>query len=62
MQAFTKWVPPPGPMTRNIVESNIDVSLRRMNVEALDMLQFHWWDYEDSRYLDALYCDIYHFA
>lgn len=55
MQAFTKWVPPPGPMTRKIVESNIDVSIRRMNVEALDMLQFHWWDYEDSGYLDALY-------
>ena len=55
MQAFTKWVPPPGPMTRNIVESNVDVSLKRMDVEALDMLQFHWWDYEDSRYLDALH-------
>ena len=55
MQAFTKWVPPPGPMTRNIVESNIDLSLRRMDVEALDMLQFHWWDYEDSRYLEALH-------
>ena len=55
MQAFTKWVPRPGPMTRSIVEGNIDVSLRRMNVEALDMLQFHWWDYADSRYLDALH-------
>ena len=55
MQAFTKWVPPPGPMTRNIVESNVDVSLKRMDVEALDMLQFHWWDYEDSRYLDVLH-------
>ena len=54
MQAFTKWVPPPGPMTREIVERNIDVSLRRMNVEALDMLQLHWWDYGDTRYLDAL--------
>ena len=54
MQAFTKWVPSPGPMTRDIVESNIDVSLRRMNVETLDMLQFHWWDYGDTRYLDAL--------
>ena len=54
MQAFTKWVPSPGPMTRNIVESNIEVSLKRMNVEALDMLQFHWWDYGDTRYLDAL--------
>ena len=55
MQAFTKWVPRPGPMTRSVVEGNIDVSSRRMNVEALDMLQFHWWDYADSRYLDALH-------
>ena len=55
IQAFTKWVPRPGPMTRDIVESNIDVSLRRMNVQELDMLQFHWWDYSDSGYLDALY-------
>ena len=55
MQAFTKWVPRPGPMTKSIVEGNIDVSLRRMNVETLDMLQFHWWDYSDSRYLDALH-------
>ena len=54
IQAITKWVPPPGPMTWEIVASNIDVSLRRMNVEALDMLQFHWWDYGDARYLDAL--------
>ena len=56
VQAFTKWVPRAGPMTRDIVESSIDVSLKKMNVEALDMLQFHWWDYQDSRYLDALYC------
>ena len=54
MQAFTKWVPSPGPMTREVVESNIEISLRRMNVEVLDMLQFHWWDYGDMRYLDAL--------
>ena len=25
-----------------------------MSVSKLDMLQFHWWDYSDSRYLDAL--------
>ena len=54
IQAFTKWVPQPGTMTRQIVESNIDVSLRRMGVETLDLLQFHWWDYNDARYLDAL--------
>jgi aryl-alcohol dehydrogenase-like predicted oxidoreductase len=53
-QAFTKWVPQPGPMTRQFVESNIDISLRRMGVETLDLLQFHWWDYNDARYIDAL--------
>ncbi|MYC38376.1 MAG: aldo/keto reductase [Chloroflexi bacterium] len=52
--AFTKWVPRPGPMTREIVESNIDISRRRMGMERLDLLQFHWWDYRDIRYLDAL--------
>jgi aryl-alcohol dehydrogenase-like predicted oxidoreductase len=53
-QAFTKWVPPPGPMTRRIVEDAVAVSRRRMQVECLDLLQFHWWDYGDRRYLDAL--------
>ncbi len=54
IQAFTKWVPRPGPMTRQLVEQNVDLSLRRMDVPALDLLQFHWWDYGDARYLDAL--------
>jgi aryl-alcohol dehydrogenase-like predicted oxidoreductase len=54
VQAFTKWVPRPGPMTPEIVANNIAISLRRMNVESLDLLQFHWWDYGDQRYLDAL--------
>jgi len=54
MQAFTKWVPHPGPMTRGIVEQNMGISLRRMGVETLDLLQFHWWDYDDPAYLDAL--------
>ena len=26
IQAFTKWVPRPGPMTRQIVEQNVDLS------------------------------------
>jgi len=25
-----------------------------MNVETLDLLQFHWWDYQNTNYLDAL--------
>jgi len=54
IQAFTKWVPHPGPMTRRIVEDAVAVSRRRMQVDRLDLLQFHWWDYGDRRYLDAL--------
>ena len=54
IQAFTKWVPRPGPMTRQVVEGNIDISRQRMGMDRLDLLQFHWWDYRDQRYLDAL--------
>ena len=54
IQAFTKWVPRPGKMTKKLVEENIDISLRRMNVKSLDLMQFHWWEYRDHNYLDAL--------
>ena len=54
IQAFTKWVPRPGPMTRQVVENNIDISRRRMGMDRLDLLQFHWWDYRESAYLEAL--------
>ncbi|HEY9669836.1 MAG TPA: aldo/keto reductase [Waterburya sp.] len=54
LQAFTKWVPRPTRMTRQLVEQNIDISLKRMGVATLDLLQFHWWEYRDKNYLDAL--------
>jgi aryl-alcohol dehydrogenase-like predicted oxidoreductase len=54
IQAFTKWVPRTGRMTRRIVEEAMRISLLRMGVECLDVLQFHWWDYDDRSYLDAL--------
>lgn len=55
MQALTKFVPNSGPMSRSIVEHHIDKSIRRMNVDAIDVVQFHWWDYSDTSYLDALH-------
>jgi len=55
VQGFTKFVPNPGPMTRSIVEHHIKNSIHRMGVESIDLLQFHWWDYNDTRYLDALH-------
>src|SRR5262249_51211237 len=54
VQAFTKWVPRGGPVSRQMVRNAVDVSLRRMDVPALDLLQFHWWEYEDPGYLTAL--------
>ncbi len=54
IQAFTKWVPRPGKMTKQLVTENINISLRRMGVDCLDLMQFHWWEYRDKNYLDAL--------
>ncbi len=54
LQAFTKWVPGPGAMTRAVVEPHVGISRTRMGVDTLDLLQFHWWDYADPRYLEAL--------
>src|SRR5262249_13208943 len=54
IQAFTKWVPHPGRMTSRIVEDAIGISLSRMGADCLDLLQFHWWDYNDESYVDAL--------
>jgi aryl-alcohol dehydrogenase-like predicted oxidoreductase len=54
LQVFTKWVPQPIKMTKKLVEENINKSLTRMGVESIDLLQFHWWDYGNNNYLDAL--------
>jgi aryl-alcohol dehydrogenase-like predicted oxidoreductase len=54
LQFGTKWVPRPGPMPPSVVEAAIALSRRRMATETLDLLQFHWWDYADRRYFDAL--------
>jgi aryl-alcohol dehydrogenase-like predicted oxidoreductase len=54
IQALTKWVPQPGRIARSIVNENIERSLRRMSVNSLDLLQFHWWNYNNPSYMDAL--------
>lgn len=51
---FTKWVPRPQKMTKKIVKKTVDVSRKRMGMDALDMIQFHWWDYQDDNYLKAM--------
>ncbi|XP_061592562.1 uncharacterized oxidoreductase YccK-like [Cololabis saira] len=54
LQGLTKYVPRPGAMERKVVEKALQRSMTRMHVETLDCVQFHWWDYKDKRYLEAL--------
>ena len=55
VQTLTKWVPKPGPSTREEVREAVELSLRRMQTERLDLLQFHAWNYADPSYLDTLF-------
>jgi aryl-alcohol dehydrogenase-like predicted oxidoreductase len=54
MQALTKWVPEPQKITKQMAQSSIERSLKRMGTTALDLVQFHWWDYNNPYYIDAL--------
>ena len=36
------------------IEAIVDRSLARLRVERLDLVQFHWWDYNEPRWLDAM--------
>ena len=54
VQSFTKWVPQPNRITHSMVKKSIESSLSRMHVSSLDLLQFHWWDYNNPYYMDAL--------
>ena len=55
IRAFTKWCPEPGPMTPEIVRAGVQERLDRLGVDAVDLLQFHWWSFEDPRWLDAMH-------
>ena len=55
VQLFTKWVPVPGPITREDVRAAVQRSLDRMQSDRLDLLQFHTWDYANPVWLDAMF-------
>lgn len=54
-QFLTKWVPKPGPVTRDDVRAAIGRSLTRMKLEKIDLLQFHAWSYAHPAWLDCLF-------
>jgi len=51
----TKWCPPPGPMTAEVVRAGVQERLERLGVDRVDLLQFHWWSFEHPAWLDALH-------
>ena len=55
VQLFTKWVPKPGRSTREDVREAVQRSLDRMQMDRLDLLQFHAWNYPDHSWLDCLF-------
>ena len=55
VQLLTKWVPPPGAVTREDVRAAVQRALDRLQMERIDLLQFHAWNYADPNWLDCLY-------
>ena len=54
LQALTKWVPDPQTITAGMTKAAIERSMRRMRTAVIDLVQFHWWDYNNPYYIDAL--------
>jgi aryl-alcohol dehydrogenase-like predicted oxidoreductase len=58
VQVHTKCVPDRDALPtlrKPQVEAIVDRSLRRLGVERLDLVQFHWWDYAVLDFLEAAY-------
>ena len=51
----TKWVPKPGHNSKDIVKDAVTLALNRLQVDQLDLLQFHAWDYSDPSWIETLF-------
>ena len=54
-QLFTKWVPKPGPISRDDVRAAVELAVDRLKGKPIDLLQFHSWTFADAHWLDALW-------
>lgn len=57
LRIHTKFVPDLNRLQEidhKYVESIIDRSLKRLQVECLDLVQFHWWDWKIKNYLSTM--------
>lgn len=55
VQLLTKWVPKPGPISKEDVRAAIHNVLTRLQTNQIDLMQFHAWNYADPRWLDCLF-------
>ena len=55
VQLLTKWVPEPGPASEKAVAAAVKRALDRLGTDAIDLLQFHAWNYADPSWLDCLF-------
>ena len=55
VQLLTKWVPKPGPNTKEDVRAAVQRALDRLQTDKIDVLQFHAWNYADPVWLDCLF-------
>lgn len=56
LRVHTKFVPDLadlGRVDRRLVEAGIHRSLRRLQTDCLDLVQFHWWDYGVAGYVET---------
>ena len=54
VRAFTKWCPTPGAMTAARVREGVERALDRLQTSCIDLMQFHWWTFDDPRSIDAM--------
>ena len=55
IQLLTKWVPTPGISSKESVREAVKLSLKRMQLDKLDLLKYHAWNYADPAWLDQLF-------
>ncbi len=57
MKVHTKLVPDLEVLpkiSRDYIRGIVEQSLKRLKTERLDLVQFHWWDYAQTGYVDAM--------
>ena len=56
LRVHTKFVPDLnalGDLTKEDIRTIIERSIKRLNVERLHLVQFHWWDYNKGNFVEA---------